>query len=329
MKRIKATISLLLLSGFSALADDAASTRSASSLPMITAMTSGTKPAVDGLNGELWLYGGAGMGNAQSLSPMPGLAVFRHTEGNLQAISGVTGVITAPVGHYFGFQLDLNTGTFKTAVQGGVAGHFFWRDPDKGLIGIYGAGQYWAKYGGKSTWNIGPELEKYFDQVTLGGTIGAQGFDFYNVSWNPTVPINYQRTPCNHQPIRFFDNVSAKYYPVDDLMLLVGHTYTKGNNAIRAGAEYIPEQFRGSATVASLFVDGAYGWNKSSTIMGGLKIYFGNSDKSLKRRHREDDPSAAAHNAWLEDIHEHSAASDAIARAQIEYAIVSGKERCM
>jgi len=90
-----------------------------------------------------------------------------------------------------------------------------------------------------------------------------------------------------------FSRRTAKYYPTDDLMFLVGHTYTKGNNAIRAGVEYIPEQFRGGATVASLFVDGAYGWNKSSTIMGGVKIYFGNSDKSLKRRHREDDPEAS------------------------------------
>lgn len=209
-----------------------------------------SKPAVDGLNGELWLYGGAGMGNAQSLSPTPGLAIFRETGSNLQAISGVTGVITAPIGHDFGFQLDLNTGTFETAVQGGAAGHFFWRDPDKGLIGVYGAGQYWANYGGKSTWNIGFELEKYFDQVTIGGTLGVQGFDFYNVTWDATIPISDQRTPCNHQPLRLFDNVSIKYYPTDDLMLLVGHTYTKGNNAIRAGAEYIPEQFRGSATVA-------------------------------------------------------------------------------
>ena len=75
-------------------------------------------------------------------------------------------------------------------------------------------------------------------------------------------------------------------------MLKVGHTYTKGSNAITAGVEYIPEQFRGSSTAAALFVDGAYGWDKSSMIIGGAKIYFGNSDKSLKRRHREDDPAA-------------------------------------
>ncbi len=58
MKTLKAAISLLLLSSVSALADDAAPISSASSLPMVTAMTSGTKPAVDGVNGKVQVYGG-------------------------------------------------------------------------------------------------------------------------------------------------------------------------------------------------------------------------------------------------------------------------------
>ena len=48
MKTIKAAISLLLMSSVSALANDTAPTSSASSLPMIAAMTSGTKLAIDG-----------------------------------------------------------------------------------------------------------------------------------------------------------------------------------------------------------------------------------------------------------------------------------------
>lgn len=284
-------VSMLLALGFAsaAFADEkAAPDASIAPAPIFTQ----SKPAVDGLNGELWVYGGAGIANAISTTPITGLAVSREESGsNFQGISGVTGVITAPIGHDFGFQLDLGTGTFERGVQGSAAGHLFWRNPDQGLVGIYGSGQYWAGSGGRSTWNIGPELEKYFDQVTLGGTLGAQGFDFYSVNLNSYQPMYLQQNACNHQPIRFFDNVSAKFYPTDDLMIKVGHTYTKGNNAITGGAEYIPEQFRGGATAAALFVDGAYGWDKGSMIMGGAKIYFGNSDKSLKRRHREDDPT--------------------------------------
>lgn len=287
-KFLATTVSALVIASTAFAAEKTAET-SVAPAPLFTQ----SKPAVDGLNGELWVYGGAGMANAISTTPITGLAISREETGNnFQGISGVTGVITAPIGHDFGLQIDLGTGVFERAGQGSAAGHFFWRNPDQGLVGVYGSGQYWAGKGGRSNWNIGPELEKYFDQLTLGGTLGAQGFDFYNVSWNNIEPMYLQQTPCNHQPIRFFDNVSAKYYPTDDLMVKLGHTYTKGSNAVTAGAEYIPEQFRGNATAAALFVDGAYGWDRGSMIMGGAKIYFGNSDKSLKRRHREDDPTA-------------------------------------
>ena len=73
--------------------------------------------------------------------------------------------------------------------------------------------------------------------------------------------------------------------------------YTKGSNAVTAGAEYITEQFRGGATAAALFIDGAYGWDKGSMVMGDAKVYFGNHDKALKRRHREDDPTASPN--WM------------------------------
>ena len=177
LKTLKAALSLFLLITASALADDTAAVSSASSLPMITSITSNTKPAVDGLNGELCVYGGTGMGNAISTTPITGLAISREETGNhFQGIGGVMGVITAPIGHDFDFQLDLGSGAFKKAGQRSATGHIFWRNPDQGLIGIYGSGQYWAGKGDRSNWNIGPELEKYFEQFTLGGTIGAQGF---------------------------------------------------------------------------------------------------------------------------------------------------------
>ncbi len=307
MRKHLAAIALATVIASSALA----AAESNSVLRWLPPLFSHSKPAVDGPNGELWLYGGAGMANAISTTPITGLSTAREvSRNNFQGISGVMGVITAPIGHDFGFQVDLGTGKFELGVEGSAAGHFFWRNPDMALVGIYGSGQYWSRYGGKTGWNIGSELEKYFDQFTIGGTFGAQGFDFYNVEWNPTEPIYNQRTPCNYQPIRFFDNVSVKYYPHDDLMLKVGHTYTKGDNAVIAGIEYIPEQLRGGVTATALFVDGAYGWDKSSMIIGGAKIYFGNHDKSLKQRHREDDPTAGPNYApenpcsskWLSDI---------------------------
>jgi hypothetical protein len=54
--------------------------------------------------------------------------------------------------------------------------------------------------------------------------------------------------------------------------------------------EYLLPQFRGGNIAPSAFVSAAYGWNNSSNIMAGFRVYFGNHDKTLIRRQREDDP---------------------------------------
>lgn len=99
MKTLKATISLLLLSCVSAVADDAVSSNSTSSLPMITAITSGSKPAVDGVNGKVQVYGGAGQGNSVSISGFPGLSPAQ-SQTVWKGIGGAIGTITVPIGHH-------------------------------------------------------------------------------------------------------------------------------------------------------------------------------------------------------------------------------------
>jgi hypothetical protein len=41
---------------------------------------------------------------------------------------------------------------------------------------------------------------------------------------------------------------------------------------------------------ASITVDGRIGEDGFSSVMAGISLYFGGEDKSLIRRHREDDP---------------------------------------
>jgi hypothetical protein len=43
--------------------------------------------------------------------------------------------------------------------------------------------------------------------------------------------------------------------------------------------------------MASAFVEGRVGSNQFEGIWGGLRVYFGQKEKSLIRRHREDDPT--------------------------------------
>jgi hypothetical protein len=135
VKTIKAAISLLLLSSVSALSDNAASTSSTSSLRMIIAMTSGEKPAVDGVNGKVDVFGGLGQSNAISVMSIDGLSPYiQNPNAYWNGLGGAIGTITIPVGHQFGAQIDLGAGTFSNRANGSAAGHFFWRDPEQGLI---------------------------------------------------------------------------------------------------------------------------------------------------------------------------------------------------
>ena len=55
------------------------------------------------------------------------------------------GAVTVPLGGQFGFQLDGIAGGFDDRFFGGAAGHLFWRDPARGLIGLYGSYTSWDK----------------------------------------------------------------------------------------------------------------------------------------------------------------------------------------
>jgi hypothetical protein len=290
MKTLKAAISLLLLSSVSAIADDTASS-SASSLPMITAMTSGTKPAVDGVNGKLTVYGGAGQGNSINIAGIAGLSPAQSST-VWKGAGGAIGTISVPIGHSFGAQVDLGSGAFGNRPLGHATGHLFWRDPDKGLIGAYGSGLLYGNNVGRGVWTAAGEFESYLGKFTGRAILGVQGASSYTAGLSPFEVYSYGGRSAFTQPDYFTDIVSATFYPIDDLALSVGHVYSFGRNAVTGEVEYLLPQFRGGNIAPSAFVQAAYGWNNSSNIMAGIRIYFGNHDKTLIRRQREDDPVA-------------------------------------
>ena len=116
MKPVKASLSLLFLSSVSAVAADNAPSSFAPSVPMITAITSDSKPAVDGVNGKMEIYGGAGQGNSISISGIAGLSPAQSST-VWKGIGGASGTITLPIGHSLGAQVDLTSGTFGNSVQ--------------------------------------------------------------------------------------------------------------------------------------------------------------------------------------------------------------------
>jgi len=291
MMMFKFALSLLLLSSVSAFADDIASTSPASSLLMINAMTLGEKPAVDGVNGKLTVYGGAGQGNSINIAGIPGLSPARSST-VWKGVGGAIGTISVPLGHSFGGQLDLGSGAFGNRPFGDAAGHLFWRDPDRGLIGAYGSGLLYGNHVGRGAWMTAGEFEVYLGKFTGRAVIGVQGASSYSAGLNPFEVYSYGGPSAFTTSDYFTDIVEAKFYPIDDLALSVGHFYTFGRNAVMGEVEYLLPQFRGGNIAPSAFVQASYGWNNSSNIMAGIRVYFGNHDKTLIRRQREDDPKS-------------------------------------
>lgn len=178
--------------------------------------------------------------------------------------------LAVPLGHRFGLQVDgLAGGGGGNPFYGG-GGHLFWRNPAIGLLGAYAAEVRWDGEEGISdvkVGKIGAEAHLYLGQFSLEG-LGA-----YQYGTNEGLA----------------GKAMLAYYPIDDLRLELGVSYLDGPGTIGlAGLEWAAMPEHG----VSLFVDGSVNNddNNARSVLGGLKFYFARENKSLIRRHREDDP---------------------------------------
>lgn len=241
-------------------------------------------PAVDGINAKLEAFGGL----SQRLSQDPFAPFF--TRNQWRPAAGLLGSVSFPLGHSFGLQLDGMAATSGNAFNGALGAHAFWRDPAKGLFGVYGSVNYIGRAGGLTVGRVGPEAEIYLGRVTLQGVAGVE----FGSSKSPTFgfPLftptaTFLTLNNNSVKTRFFDVASIAFYPVDDLKLSVGQRLVFGKIAATAGAEYLVTH---GPTAVSVFAEGRIGARGANAAFGGVKVYFGQKDKSLIRRHREDDP---------------------------------------
>jgi hypothetical protein len=212
--------------------------------------------AVSALNGKLG--GAAGAAN------------------NINGISStnfgqLTGSVSAPVGCAFGVQIDGAVTTTGSGTWGGVEGHFFYRDPQKFLLGITGSYETGIGYG--NVYRIGPELEVYVNNVNLEAWAG----------WATTVG----------GPSDWFAAVDAAVYPTENFRLSGGWRHSFGTDVAVARGEV---QLSDTKPV-SLFAEGRVGAGGYSVIKGGVNVYFGDTGKTLLQRRRTADPQN-----WLFDL---------------------------
>ena len=186
--------------------------------------------------------------------------------GNSSAIGIAQGSLTAPLGHSFGLQIDGLAATAYGSFAGGGGAHLFWRDPQIGLVGPIAA---LAGGRGSTVGLYGGEAEFYASDFTLAVQAGGLS---RNVGGGG------------------FYRGGITFYPIPDLALSVAGGQFAGASAAFGKIEYQPD-FIASRNVA-FFVDAAAGDNSFYRATVGVRLYFG-PQKTLIRRHREDDPVTA------------------------------------
>jgi hypothetical protein len=206
--------------------------------------------AVSGLNGKLSINGGVADDGNSS-----GAGAF-----------GANGSLSMPLGCDFGFQMDAGfRNELGDTTYGGV-GHFFMRDPNSYLLGMTGG---YFKGNDSSVWAAGPELELYSGQFSFEAWAGMANIDVSGLG-------------TSNKGFAFAD---AAFYPTDDMRLSLGASMLGESKFLNAGMELQV------ADPISLTLDGKIGDDDYVAVNAGLTLYFGETgNKSLIRRHREDDP---------------------------------------
>ena len=234
-------------------------------------------PAVDGVNTTVSALGG---GN------------------DSKGLFAGTGSLAVPLGGQYGAEFDGVAGDFDSRFIGGGAAHLFWRNPRQGLLGLYGDGIHWdTPIGGVNVSHIGGEGEAYLGQWTFAAVAGAE---FGNDATASTVSVVgipggliTTTTPNGalRHVTRFFDNLTATYYVTDNWSASIGQRYLGGRNAAAFGTEYALASY--GNMLPTLFAQVRVGEGHDNYgAWAGLRLYFGNHDKTLIRRNREDDPTS-------------------------------------
>lgn len=204
------------------------------------------KPAVDGLNFK------AGF--------VTGVVGGYHNHMFLTTISA-----PMPFAESMGIQLDFGTGLYRKDYTSAAAGlHIFWRNPDVGLLGIYG------------DWG-------YVDNEH-GGRVGIEG-SLYNGNW--TLDVLAAKQFGQHYLTKFVDEVDLSYYFTENFKGSIGHRLTSRGHVANFGFEYADPANSGW----SIYGEAEVGEDDYDGAWVGLRYAFGSSQgKSLIDRDRQSDP---------------------------------------
>lgn len=203
------------------------------------------KPAVDGLNFKAGVVSGAIGGY--------------H---NHMFVGSVA--LPMPLMPSLGVQLDLGIGKYRKDYISAASGlHIFYRDPDKGLLGVYGD---WGYVDNEHGGRVGLEVSTYQDRWSLEAMVGVQF--------------------GQHYLTEFVDEVDLAYYFTDNLKGSIGHRLLSRGHVANIAVEYAP-----SNNGWSVYGEAEIGEDDYDGVWAGMRYSFGSSaGKSLIERDRQSDP---------------------------------------
>ncbi|MEM8878671.1 MAG: hypothetical protein AAGD23_12490 [Pseudomonadota bacterium] len=217
----------------------------------------GALPAVGGTNGKLSVEGGV-----------------YDDDGAFLAL----GTVSIPAGYAWGLQFDGAAGTIDGEEIIGGGFHAFTRDPDSHLIGLYASHHQWNDF---QISRIAAESELYWNELTFRALLGYEHIRF------PARISTMVLT--DREDGHVFGKADLVWYPFEDLEIFAGFHYESEEPLGAIGLEYLMTSADTSHPIA-FFAMGHFGDDDYLRATAGLRIYFGDGGRSLKRIRRELDP---------------------------------------
>jgi hypothetical protein len=183
------------------------------------------------------------------------------------------GSIAFPLAPKWGAQFDGLYNRIGGLDFGGVGGHLFWRDSELALVGLALSA---VDSTNSTNYQAGFEAEYYLPWMTIGAFAGVGGIDY-------DVVVPFIDTERHDLAGTFY----LGFYPLPDLLVRPKLALAHENLSYGAEIEYALPRYN-----VSLIAETIHSEHDFQQHQIGLRYYFGGK-KSLKARHREDDPVSA------------------------------------
>lgn len=221
------------------------------------------------------LFFGSALRANDAVSALNGKLEGSYGEVNDTYSRGIAASLSVPVAQSWGIQVD---SLYQHAAEDdfyGLGAHFFTRKSETGLLGLVAGGVH---SGTIDNFAVAVEGEYYFPWLTVGGYAG-----YDNVQSNGSI-VTYSPRVTDHDDFALA-NLYVAAYPMPNLMLRLDYLHRINRNFYSLQVEY-QTPIKGLAAFGIVGI----GDNDFFQLQGGVRYYFG-GDKTLKARHRQDDPT--------------------------------------